>query len=85
MTNAAKYSDTPKVEVSITDTGDCLAMTVKDYGKGFRIEDNNAATSGLGLHGMRERVESVQGTFSVQSSPESGTEVRARIPLDDDR
>jgi signal transduction histidine kinase len=35
----------------------------------------------LGLAGMRERVESLGGTFSVQSEPGKGTRVTARLAL----
>ncbi len=37
---------------------------------------------GLGLIGMRERVEMVNGCFSVESSPGKGTTIRAEIPLE---
>jgi signal transduction histidine kinase len=35
----------------------------------------------LGLIGMRERVEMVGGTFSVESAPGKGTTVHAQIPF----
>jgi len=36
---------------------------------------------GLGLLGMRERVEMVGGRFAVESSPGEGTTIRAEIPF----
>jgi signal transduction histidine kinase len=39
------------------------------------------ATRGLGLINMRERVNLINGIFSITSSPQSGTEVSVRVPL----
>jgi signal transduction histidine kinase len=36
---------------------------------------------GLGLVGLRERVEALGGQFDLQSAPGQGTRVRASIPL----
>ena len=37
---------------------------------------------GLGLIGMRERVEALSGALSVQSAPGKGVTIRVSIPLD---
>jgi signal transduction histidine kinase len=39
-------------------------------------------TPGVGLMTMRERVEMLQGTFSVISPADEGTEIDVRIPLE---
>jgi signal transduction histidine kinase len=36
---------------------------------------------GLGMASMRERLRSVNGTFSVSSSPGHGTQVVAEVPF----
>jgi signal transduction histidine kinase len=54
---------------------------VRDDGVGMPRE----LTSGTsGIAGMRERAILVDGRFSVESVPRRGTEVRLRIPLDQD-
>ena len=57
-----------------------LRVEVADAGRGF---DSSAtgAEGHLGIAGMRERVEILGGTFSVQGSPDHGTVVRACLPL----
>ena len=53
----------------------------------FRISDNGQGTdldarrSGLGLLGMRERMEALGGQLEVRSAPARGFEAIARIPI----
>jgi signal transduction histidine kinase len=51
---------------------------VTDSGVGF---DPGAPTSGIGLASMRERLRFIGGALSVTSTPGSGAEVRAEIPV----
>ena len=37
--------------------------------------------SGLGLVSMRERLRLVQGTLAIESKPNGGTTIDARVPL----
>ena len=39
-----------------------------------------AAGQGIGLMGMRERAEHLQGSFSIRSAPHKGTTVSVRVP-----
>ena len=56
-----------------------IRVTVRDDGRGF---DPIAHTYGFGLLGMRERVELLQGTLEVTSSPGQGTTINAAFPTD---
>ena len=57
-----------------------LLVEVSDSGRGF--DPLTASAEGhLGIAGMRERVEILGGTFSVQSAPDRGTVVRASLPM----
>jgi signal transduction histidine kinase len=58
-----------------------LRLTVSDEGPGFHWDDSRPIDGHLGLIGMRERVESLGGTFSISSGIPSGTIVQARIPI----
>jgi signal transduction histidine kinase len=57
-----------------------LRLRVTDDGKGFAPLRANRMT-GLGLTGMRERIEGVGGTFDVRSAPGTGTRIEAEVPL----
>jgi signal transduction histidine kinase len=61
--------------------GDFLALEVSDDGPGFVPRPSPTLNGHLGLAGMRERVESLGGTFSVQSELGKGTQVTARLAL----
>jgi signal transduction histidine kinase len=45
------------------------ALDVRDDGVGFVGIDGSGPNGGLGLHGMRERVEALGGRLAVESPP----------------
>jgi signal transduction histidine kinase len=55
-----------------------LHLSVDDDGSGF---DEKAVRMGLGLRGMRERATLIGGKLEVESSSDSGTRIRACLPL----
>ena len=57
-------------------------MKIRDNGKGFQTEHvlNAKKNKRLGLLGMRERVEMVNGKFTIDSAPGKGTTVAVQIP-----
>lgn len=57
-----------------------LCVEVADNGSGFDPR-TEGAEGHLGIVGIRERVEILGGTFSVQSAPDRGTVIRASLPL----
>ncbi len=81
LNNVAKHTEAGEVRVKIGQTGEPpqLALTICDNGPGF--EPASVSGSGLGLRQMRQRVEAVQGTFSLTSQTGGGTVITARIPL----
>ncbi len=83
LTNVARHAKAQRVEVSlhrrIADAGpDQLEMSVDDNGKGV---DPAVPRTGLGLIGLRERVEALGGSFEISGAHGSGTRVSAAIPL----
>ena len=54
---------------------------MSDDGVGFSPDGGELVRQGhFGIAGMRQRVEMVGGTLEIESSPGSGTTVRARVP-----
>ena len=79
LTNTAKHASASKVTLGLEEAGGELVLSVADDGKGF---DLAAAPRGRwGMTTMRERAEAAGGRLSVDSSPGSGTTVRAAVPL----
>ena len=60
---------------------DLLVLEVSDEGPGLADQSKATFDGHLGLVGMRERVESLGGTFSVKSEPGQGTHITARLAL----
>lgn len=86
LTNARKHAQTDRVQVmllfGLSDApGDStLTLEVRDWGIGFAPETKHDEYQHFGLHGMVERVHLMGGTYSLQSSPGSGTIVHAEFP-----
>jgi signal transduction histidine kinase len=79
LNNALKYSGCTRIDISLRGKGAKLSLQVVDNGKGFAPLRANRMT-GLGLTGMRERIEGVGGTFGVKSGPGEGTRIEAIVP-----
>jgi signal transduction histidine kinase len=80
LTNVARHAKARAVTVEVGREGAMLELVVRDDGVGFDAEAALDRASGLGLHGMRERVALLGGSVEIESSPGHGTTVRARIP-----
>jgi PAS domain S-box-containing protein len=83
LANVAKHARAGLVTVSIRKLRGVIRMEVKDNGKSFQVQDVSPTrrNKGLGLLGMRERVEMVGGRFTVESSPGKGTTIGMEIPF----
>ncbi|MBN1505666.1 MAG: sensor histidine kinase [Sedimentisphaerales bacterium] len=83
LANVARHAQATLVKVSIQKLDGHIRMEIKDNGKSFQVQGVLPArkSKGLGLLGMRERVEMVGGRFTVESSPGKGTTIRAEIPF----
>jgi len=80
LTNVRRHSRARRVEVRLQTEGETLVAEVADDGRGL---DPEAAQGGVGLVGMKERVEGLGGKIEVKSPPGGGTKVMVRVPLGD--
>jgi signal transduction histidine kinase len=83
LTNVAQHAEASQVKVSIRKLKDTVCMSITDNGKSFDPQQVLRAKTNkhLGLLGMRERLEMVGGSLSIESTPRRGTTILARIPL----
>lgn len=79
--NAFRHAGGAGQAVSLLFDGRRLHVMVCDAGPGMRTEETMNEDGHLGLVGMRERVESLGGSFTVASAPGLGTRVLADLPL----
>jgi signal transduction histidine kinase len=77
LTNARRHSGARNIGVRLRTEGETLVAEITDDGRGF---DPVAVQGGVGLVGMRERVEELGGEIEVESRPGEGTEVTVRVP-----
>lgn len=80
LQNAAKYSGTRRFEAKLEGTSNEIRLSVHDSGVGFDPE-LTINRYGLGLISMRERVKLVDGLLFIDSKPQCGTTIHARVPL----
>jgi len=75
-----KYSGQKHCEVRLQEVSGELELEVRDEGVGFDATSGKSG-GGLGLVSMAERIHQVNGTFDIDSQPNAGTRIRARVPL----
>jgi signal transduction histidine kinase len=82
--NARKHARAKHVWIAAVERDDELQVSVRDDGQGFRVErlvGEYDQRGSLGMLTMRERAESIEGTFSVQSLPGAGTTILVQARL----
>jgi signal transduction histidine kinase len=80
LVNVAKHAHATRVRVRLLRQGGEVLLTVQDDGVGFVPAQAHKPAS-LGLVGMRERVQLLQGTLSIASAPGQGTRLEVRVLL----
>jgi signal transduction histidine kinase len=82
LTNAIRHAHATRVDVVLTVRDEKLIVIVEDDGVGF---DPQTALNGnrLGLFGMRERAEMVDGQLLIESAPGSGTTIMMEVAYAD--
>ena len=84
LTNVVKHSGARSVSVKLIRGYPDLIMVIEDDGKGFVPAGEHAPGRGLGIVGMRERVERMGGRFRIASVPGRGTRIRVTLPMEVD-
>jgi two-component system, NarL family, sensor histidine kinase UhpB len=83
LTNVARHSQASRVDISVSaeagapPAGRSIMARIADNGRGSK---EDGSSPGLGLVGMRERVEALGGTLDLSRPPQAGFVVLARIP-----
>ena len=84
LTNAHRHSGTSEVDVRFWRGAQAVILEVRDYGCGIAKEFlsplSSVRGSGVGLAGMRERLNDLKGDLEIASA-NPGTSLRAIVPL----
>ena len=77
--NVIKHAQAEHAEVRLLRNGDILELTIMDDGRGFEIEARKRG-SGLGLVSITERARLSDGTVSIVTALNEGTQIKVRVP-----
>lgn len=82
LTNIAKHAQAKSVEIRLRRVAKYLNCLIHDDGKGFDVPAvlSSSIHKGLGLIGMRERLNAVGGTLIIDSVVGRGTDLLVNIP-----
>jgi signal transduction histidine kinase len=84
LINIHRHADSESAAIRLRRDGDVLALEIEDRGRGIQDASLTRIISGegagVGIAGMRERIEELGGRLEITSS-ENGTTVRACLPL----
>lgn len=80
LNNISKHARATQVSICLSTQDDAATLLVQDDGVGFDPAARTGAQS-FGMIGMRERIEALDGTLTIESAPGEGTRIMARIPL----
>jgi NO-binding membrane sensor protein with MHYT domain/signal transduction histidine kinase len=78
LTNALKYAHAKSFRTRLRCNQKEVRLELRDDGAGFELKDSH---DGLGLIGMRERVEQMNGQLEITSIRGRGTNVVVALPL----
>jgi signal transduction histidine kinase len=85
LTNVAKHAQAEQVLVQLSAESQFANLKVNDDGGGFDVQTRlkrQNQQNGIGLLGLQERLELLEGWLKVQSSPGEGTCLMAFIPME---
>jgi len=77
LTNTLKYAHANNFETRLSYRAKKLCLELHDDGDGFKVRDRH---DGVGLAGMRERVEQMGGELKINSSRGKGTKITVLLP-----
>jgi signal transduction histidine kinase len=83
LTNIVRHARARRARIGVRSTRGNLRLRIRDDGVGFDVEGalRRGGQRGLGLAGMKKRVEALVGLLQIQSVPGKGTDIVVTIPL----
>lgn len=83
LNNIVTHAQASRVKISLQENPAQVNLSIQDNGIGFESPlpvNRENIHRGIGLLGMRERVEALGGSFALETSPGKGTTVQVSIP-----
>ncbi len=86
LNNVRKHSNATQVKINMENTYNSFNLIVSDNGEGFdkkKIKCYDNPEKGLGIEGMKQRVELLNGKFDIQTALGKGTKIYINIPINE--
>jgi signal transduction histidine kinase len=80
LTNVFRHSNSKVAELELRRSGESVHLKIRDYGASSASEKLQTERAGVGVSGMRERVQGLGGTFRIYDA-HPGTVVEAELPI----
>ncbi|MBL4604560.1 MAG: hypothetical protein JKY02_02525 [Flavobacteriaceae bacterium] len=80
VTNIIKHAEANQATINISQYDGTINIILEDNGKGMIVSEVNSQ-KGMGLHSIQTRVEHLQGSFTIDSTPTKGTTVIINVPI----
>jgi signal transduction histidine kinase len=82
LTNVSRHSGALTCDVSLRRAGERVELQIEDSGRGMTLtSDAHDDRRGLGLMGMRERAQALDGRLALSNRPEGGTRIFVTLPV----
>ena len=83
LANVYKHAEVDRARVSLQTHQEYLTLTIEDSGAGFEPGSNGSkGGSGYGMATMSERAAAIGAELTIESSPDQGTRIHLRAPLE---
>jgi signal transduction histidine kinase len=83
LSNTRKHANARNVTATLSYMDDAVALDVQDDGSGFdRAQLSPETNDGFGLRAMRERVEDLGGSLTVETEPGAGATLAVELPIE---
>jgi signal transduction histidine kinase len=79
INNVRKHAHTSKILLLLKNEAGYIILKIQDWGCGFNLADISGDNQRLGLIGMKERAALIGGDLEIESQPDQGTIVWAKI------
>jgi PAS domain S-box-containing protein len=86
LTNISRHSGATKAQIDLVRKEHLFLLQITDNGRGFDTEELEhyiEGRNGVGISGMRERIEGLQGTYTITSTKGKGTTISVELPVGD--
>jgi signal transduction histidine kinase len=80
LTNTLKHAGASVVSIDLRFLPDATELIVRDDGHGFPPAGADMPGGHFGLQGIRERVDKLGGSLSLNNPPSGGLEIAVRVP-----